>query len=57
MKTDAQIKNDVAAELMWEPAVEASRIGVIVDNGVVTLTGHPASLAEKHAAERAALRV
>lgn len=57
MKTDLQLKNDVLAELDWDPAVKATDIGVIVKDGVVTLTGHLASYAEKHAAERAAQRV
>ncbi|VWX55765.1 Osmotically-inducible protein OsmY, contains BON domain [Burkholderiales bacterium 8X] len=57
MKTDAQIKIDVVAELTWDPTIDATRIGVIARDGVVTLTGHPTSLAEKHAAERAAMRV
>ncbi len=57
MKTDEQLKMDVLAELKWEPALNESNIGVSVDNGVVTLTGHPATYAEKTAAERAAQRV
>lgn len=57
MKTDAQLKKDVLDELSWEPAVNASEVGVIVKDGVVTLTGHLATYAEKYAAERAAQRV
>src|SRR6516164_4307056 len=57
MKTDLQLKHDVEAELEWEPAVTASRIGVEVKDGVVTLAGHLASLAEKIAAEQATRRV
>lgn len=57
MKTDAQIKSDVLEELDWEPEVTSTDIGVTVKDGVVTLTGHPQSLAEKLAAERAAQRV
>lgn len=57
MKTDNQLKADVADELAWDPAVNATNIGVIVNNGVVTLTGHLDSFAEKHAAERAVRRV
>ena len=57
MKTDKQLRADVTDELAWDPAVNAAGIGVIVCNGVVTLTGHLDSFAEKHAAERAVRRV
>ncbi|MDP3827753.1 MAG: BON domain-containing protein, partial [Polaromonas sp.] len=57
MKTDAHIKADVTDELAWDPAVNATGIGVAVREGVVTLTGHLDSYAEKHAVERAVHRV
>lgn len=57
MKTDAELKKDVQAELDWNPAVNATEIGVAVKDGVVTLTGHIATFAEKHAAERSVRRV
>jgi len=57
MKTDLQLKSDVSEELAWDPAVNAAHIGVAVNEGVVTLTGHLESYAEKHAAERAVRRV
>ncbi len=57
MKTDAQIQKDVIDELDWDPAVRSAHIGVIVHDGVVTLTGHLQTYAEKLAAERAAQRV
>ncbi|WP_341910888.1 BON domain-containing protein [Polaromonas sp. YR568] len=57
MKTDAHIKADVTDELAWDPAVNATGIGVAVKDGVVTLTGHLDSYAEKHAVERAVKRV
>src|SRR5450830_1186564 len=57
MKTDLQLQKDILDELAWDPAVNATDIGVIVKDGVVTLTGHLSSYAEKHAAERAARRV
>ena len=57
MKTDTQLRDDVQAELSWDPAFKASDIGVIVKDGVVTLTGHLSSHAEKYAAERAVQRV
>jgi osmotically-inducible protein OsmY len=57
MKTDSDLKRDVTAELAWDPAVRANAIGVAVKNGVVTLTGHLETFAEKHAAARAVRRV
>lgn len=57
MKTDAQLKRDVQAELEWDPSINAARVGVAVQDGVVTLTGHLSTFAEKSAVERAAKRV
>ena len=57
MKTDRQLKREVEEELEWDPAVTATDIGVEVTDRVVTLSGHPPSLAEKLAAEKAAHRV
>ena len=57
MKTDAQLQQDVIAELGFEPSVNASQIGVEVMDGVVTLAGHVGSFVEKWEAERAARRV
>lgn len=57
MKSDAQLRSDIVAELSWDPAITATDVGVIVKDGVVTLTGHPSSHAEKYAIERAAQRV
>ena len=57
MKTDIDIKQDVIAELGWEPSVNAARIGVEVQEGIVTLAGHVDSYTEKLHAERAAQRV
>lgn len=57
MKTDAQVQQDVIDELKWEASVNSAGIGVEVKDGVVTLSGHVESYAEKHDAERAAQRV
>ena len=57
MKTDADLKKDVTAELEWDPAIQASHVGVAVNDSVVTLTGHLNTFAEKSAVERAVLRV
>lgn len=55
--SDTQLRRYIIDELEFEPSVNAAHIGVAVDNGVVTLTGHVGSYAEKIAAERAARRV
>jgi osmotically-inducible protein OsmY len=52
-----QLKDAVLAELAWEPAVTAAHIGVTARDGIVTLSGHVQRFAEKHAAQKAALRV
>ncbi|MEO6823922.1 MAG: BON domain-containing protein [Nitrosospira sp.] len=57
MKTDAQLKQDIIAELNWEPSVHAAQIGVEVKDGIVTLAGHVSSYTEKWNAERATQRV
>lgn len=56
-KSDSQLKKDVGSELEWDASVKANNIGVAVKDGVVTLSGHLDSFAEKYAAERAAQRV
>lgn len=55
--TDKTVQKAVLDELEWEPSVDAAHIGVTASNGVVTLTGHVPTYAEKWAAERAAGRV
>lgn len=57
MKQDPELQSDVLDELRWEPAVTAAHIGVAARSGVVTLSGHVPSYAERYAAERAAERV
>ena len=56
-KTDVQLKNDVLAELHWEPRVKEAEIGVTVKDGSVTLLGTVEFWAEKLAADRAVQRV
>lgn len=57
MSHDAKLQQAVLAEFRWEPSVTAAHIGVTADQGVVTLSGHVDSYAEKLAAETAARRV
>lgn len=57
MKTDSELKKDVLSELAWDPLVPEARVGVAVNEGVVTLTGHLETYAEKVATKRAVERI
>ena len=57
VRSDKEIQRDVLEELSWEAELQPNEIGVMVDNGVVTLTGWVDSFAKKWSAERAAHRV
>src|SRR6185369_10424206 len=57
VKTDTELKKDVVDELKWDLAVSADAVGVEVKGGVVTVTGHLDTFAEKVAVERAVRRV
>lgn len=57
MMTDSSLKRDVENEMRWDPSVNEAHIGVSVQKGVVTLSGHIPSYFEKHNAEKAAKRV
>jgi osmotically-inducible protein OsmY len=57
MKTDAEIKNDVLDELAWQPNIDETQIGVIVEDGVVTLSGVVNNYSKKLAAEKAAKNI
>ena len=55
--TDVRIQADVLAELKWDARVNPNEIGVVVKDGIVTLTGWVDSYIKKWSAEEAALRV
>jgi len=57
MKTDKQLQCDVIDELQYEPSVDATKIGVTVQNGIVSLSGTVANYAETYRAIDAAERV
>lgn len=57
MKTDAQLKMDIDNEMKWDPSIQPAHVGVTVNDGVVTLTGHIGTFSEKRAIERAVQRV
>jgi osmotically-inducible protein OsmY len=54
---DHDLRTAVERELDWDPSINATGIGVAVNDGVVTLSGHVASYPEKREAERIAARV
>lgn len=55
--TDKDLKQHVQSALDWDPSLDASDVGVSVDEAVVTLRGNVGSYTEKVTAERIALRV
>ena len=55
--TDQEIQTNVMAELRWDPSVPATEIGVVVKDGVVTLTGTVDTYMKKWRAEEVAHRV
>lgn len=54
---DLELRGIVERALEFEPSIDAADIGIAVENGVVTLTGHVASLPQKFTAERVVLGV
>ena len=57
MRSDEQIRDDILAEIDFDPKVEATDIGVTVKDGAVTLHGTVHSYFEELAVVRAAKRV
>lgn len=57
MKTNATLKENVLDEIDWEPSIDATKIGVTVKDGIVTLSGNVNTFAEKITAEKAAKKV
>jgi|SRR5579875_2660189 osmotically-inducible protein OsmY len=54
---DKALRQLIIDELDYDPSIDAANIGVAVEKGVVTLTGHVSSYVEKLAAERTVLGV
>jgi len=55
--SDTQLRQDVIDEFAFDPRFDGAHIGVAVDGGVVSLSGHVESYAEKMAVIAAARRV
>lgn len=54
---DKLLRQNVIDELDFEPSIDAANIGVSVENGIVTLSGHVPNYLQKTTAERATWRV
>lgn len=54
---DSTLKQDIIDELDFEPSIDAADIGVAVASGVVTLTGHVPTYAQKSTVEDVVRRV
>ena len=52
MLTNLELQKKVLEARNWEPSLDATRIGVAVSGGVVTLTGQIPSYADRFSAER-----
>lgn len=57
MKTDKVLQSEVIAELGWDPSIQSENIGVLVHEGIVTLTGNIPTYDQKMSSEKAARRV
>ena len=57
MSNDEIIRQSVLEDLSWSPRVNAAYIGVAVRNGIVELSGHVETFAEKLEAEHVALAI
>ena len=57
VKSDAEIRADVIDEMAYDPAVTVRDVAVVVEGGIVTLSGVADSYGTRQAAEQAAWRV
>jgi osmotically-inducible protein OsmY len=56
-QTNSQLHDAVQRQLGYEPEINTNDVAILVDDGVVTLTGFVNSYSEKFAAEQAVKRV
>lgn len=54
---DIDLRKDVLDELEWDPSIDARTIGVAIESGIIALTGHVGSYADKTNAEKIVKRV
>lgn len=55
--SDSSLRQDIIDELDFEPSIDAADIGVAVEDGVATLTGHVPTYAQKITVEDVVRRV
>lgn len=55
--SDLQIRQNILDALEFDPSIDAAAIGVAVNDGVVTLTGHVPTYREKLRAEEVAMTI
>lgn len=56
-QSNKHLRQRILDELDWEPSIDASDIGLAVKDGIVTLSGHLPSYAQKRKAEQLVLRL
>jgi len=54
---DIELRKDVLEELEWDPSIDARTIGVAVEDGIVALTGHVGTYADKTNTEKVVKRI
>jgi len=54
---NSQLQHEVLAELEFDPSVDATKLGIMAEDGVITLTGHVPTFSDKWNAERVVKRV
>jgi osmotically-inducible protein OsmY len=54
---DITLRQNIIDELDFEPSIDAANIGISVEDGIVTVTGHVGSYSEKETAERVVKRI
>ena len=54
---DSTLRQDIIDELDFDPSIDAAHIGVAVEDGIVTLTGHLCTYAEKAIVEDVVRRI
>jgi len=57
MSSDIALRQHILDELEWDPSLDGEHIGVLVEDGVVTLTGYVRSYAERAIAEEVVARI
>ena len=57
IRSDEQIKKDIVDELYWDSRIDASKISVTVEDGIVSLAGEVPTYGDLSAARAAALTI